>query len=46
MVCDAGGSTVDISTYELKEMNAKRMNLTELELPGCELILVFVIRNR
>lgn len=35
MVCDAGGSTVDISCYEVKSMTSKRMNLQELALPAC-----------
>lgn len=35
MVCDAGGSTVDISCYEVKDMTPKRMHLHELQLPAC-----------
>ena len=35
IVCDAGGSTVDITTYEIKSMSSDRMSLKELVSPSC-----------
>ena len=37
MVCDAGGSTVDITTFEVKRTDKKRMRLNEVAA-SCEYI--------
>lgn len=35
IVCDAGGSTIDISTYDVKSISSDRMGLAELQVPSC-----------
>lgn len=35
VVCDAGGSTVDISAYEIKSMLSNRTNLEQLGVSRC-----------
>lgn len=34
-MCDAGGSTVDISAYKVKTADLERFDLKELDVPGC-----------
>lgn len=36
VVCDAGGSTVDISAYRVNNRTAQGVDVEELEVPSCK----------
>lgn len=43
MVCDAGGSTADISAYMVKSTTSTGLALEELDVPSCKCVLLLVL---